>query len=99
MEEKKTMQKAARDSLAHVPQPVRKAVGLVLEYLWDDELQNFLAHIDQGSKAEVGEHVFVALCRLRSYVEGRDHDPRFYLAKAADCPKGKTVRSSALMRA
>ena len=33
---------------------------------------------------DVGEHLFVTLCGLRSYYEGRKHDPRFYLANAAD---------------
>ena len=83
------MQKTASNSVDHVPPQVRKAIGAVYEYLWDEELENFVSHADQDTRADVDEHVFVALCRLRTYFEGQKHDPMFYLAKAAD-PDAKT---------
>ena len=73
------------ESTRQLPETVRIAAGVVIDYLWDEELKNFLDHHGyEQTMDHIGGHVFAALCELRSYFEGRRHDPKSYLAKASN---------------
>jgi len=70
--------------LEQIPASVRRAVAEVIECFWDEELHHFVECARHDTAANVDGSLFAMLCELRTYFEGRKHDPRFYLAKAAD---------------
>lgn len=81
--EKKKRQEACSGCSEHVPATIRRAIVEVIEYVWDEELSHFLEHGSKHTATDINGHVFQTLCKLRTFFEGREHDPRFYLAKAA----------------
>ena len=82
--EKTEERQMTKGTMANIPETTKAAIETVLEYLWDDELVNFVAEAEANRAAANDGHVFASLCAMRSYIEGRKHDPGFYLAKAWD---------------
>ena len=74
MDETKTMENI--DTL----NAVTSAIDNVLDYLWEDELNNYVAEATGGAQSQ--GHVFESLCVLRSWVEGRRSNPEYYRANA-----------------
>ena len=66
---------------AEVPKPIREALSLIIEQLWDDEERHFRACAAEDPNAHVGEHLFVSLCWVRTWLEGRHHDPQHYIGE------------------
>jgi hypothetical protein len=64
---------------AAVPKEVREALTVLIEYLWDDERRNFEQNAMQDWNAHVSEHAFVALCWVRTWLEGRHYDPQQFI--------------------
>jgi hypothetical protein len=82
--EEMKIQIAERDSLKSIPEPAKGAIRFLIEHLWDESLQHFVDSAAEGVEAVSDGHVFAVLCELRSSIEGRKYDPRFYLARASD---------------
>ena len=62
-----------------IPAPIQLAVKAVVDYLWEDELSDFQASASHNRDVWCSEHVFVALCWLRTYFEATHHDPQQYM--------------------
>lgn len=62
-----------------LPKPIRESLKVVVDYLWEDELRHYRAAGRTDPNIHVSEHVFVALCWLRTYFEGTYHHPQHYL--------------------
>ena len=67
-----------------IPQAVRRVGAEIIECLWDEELHHFVECSREDTTGSIDGHLFVMLCELRTHIEGRKHDRRFYLARAAD---------------
>jgi hypothetical protein len=58
----------------------REQIEYVIDYLWEDELKGYRDHCDTGVNSGL-PHIFEALARLRSSLDGVDMSAHGYLAK------------------
>jgi|TARA_Y100000034_G_scaffold80129_1_gene96156 hypothetical protein len=59
-----------------VPEPVKKAIDKVMDYLWVDEGKDYSASFDEHEEDDLGYHIFESLVVLENFTYDNEKTPK-----------------------